>query len=134
MKSRYANGDCAYRCPCGKICKIIIIVSQQKIQDKSKKKGPVEYTIVSTEKNHTCDNEHNIIKEGNLNNLENNENLVAALIKKNLNNPLSYHIDLIYKAKILLKKRQIKRILQKLRNENWPSDKDFLKDPSFIIK
>ena len=94
MKSRYANCDCAYRCPYRKICKIIIRVSQQEIQDKSKKKG---------------------LKEGNLNNLENNEKLVAALIKKNLNNPLSYHLDLIYKAKIPHKKKTNKKNIIKVK-------------------
>ena len=59
------------------------------------KNDKIEYTIVSTQKSHSCKNEHNLINEGKLNTLENNENLAAVLIKKNLTQPLSFHEDLI---------------------------------------
>ena len=119
LKGRYANGDCSYRCPQRNICKIIIRVSLDEIKKTLDKNDKIEYTIVSTQKSNSCNNEHNLINEGKLNTLENNENLAAVLIKKNLTKPLSFHEDLIYKEKIPLKKRQIKRILHKLRNENF---------------
>ena len=132
LKGRYSNGDCSYRCPNRKDCKIIIRISHNEInQFITNKKEKIQYIITSTEKMHTCKN-INSINEGNINNYENNKNLVAALIKKNLTKPLSFHLDLIYKAKIPLKKSQIKRILQDLRNENLPTDKDFLNDSSLI--
>ena len=132
LKGRYANGDCSYRCPQRNIYKVMIRDSHDKIKKTLDKNDKIEFTIVSTQNSHSCNNEHNLIKEGKLNTLDNNENLAAALIKKNLTKPLSFHEDIMYKATIPLKKRQIKRILQKLRNENLPCDKDCLNDPSLI--
>ena len=51
----------------------------KKTLDKNDKK---EYTIVSIQKSHSCNKEHNLIIESKLNTLKNNENLSAALIKK----------------------------------------------------
>ena len=108
MKGRYSNGDYSYRCPFRKLCQIIIRVSEDEINNKYDKNEKMEFTIVSTQKTHSCNNDKNLINEGKLNTLENNENLAVALIKNNLTKPLNFHLDLIYKAKIPLKKRKLK--------------------------
>ena len=54
------------------------------------------------------------------------------LIFLNITKPLSFHISNIRNNNIKLTTNQIKRLVQKIREVNFPSDSDFLKDISKI--
>ena len=134
LKGRYSNGNCSYRCPHRNNCKIIIrITKDELIKKTNNNEEKIQYTIVSTQKAHSCNDENtDIINNGNLSSLTNTTNLARALIKQNITRKLSFHVNLLNKAKIPLTKRQIKKLLQDIRNESLPNDTEFFRDLSSI--
>ena len=129
IKGRYANGDVSYRCPFRNKCKIIIRIKKDDIFV-IKEKQNIKYDIVSSQKTHSYKNieKNEKEKEGEINSIDKLKKLASELIKQNLQKPLSFHIDIITKANIPLTKRQIKYLLQKIREINLPSDDIFLND------
>ena len=94
----------------------------------------IQYNIVSTQKTHSCnDAKTDINNNGSFLSLTNTKNLARALIKQNITKKLSFHINLLNKAKIPLTKRQIKKLLQDIRNETLPNNTEFFSD-LFSIK
>ena len=55
------------------------------------------------------------------------------MIKQNLDKDLSFHVTNLKSNNIILKKLSIKWLLQKYREEDYPSDEIFLKDISKIL-
>ena len=58
--------------------------------------------------------------------------LAKSLIIQNLEKDLSFHINNLRNNNIYLKKNSVEWLLQKLREEKYPSDEIFLKDISKI--
>ena len=130
LKARYANGDLSYRCPQRQTCKIIIRIKEEDLKSKYNKEGAkLDYKIVSTVQEHTCNKKDNSsIINAEMDTLGNIKNLATALIKQNINKKLSFHINMLNQAKIPLTKKQTKYLLQKLREEHQPSDDEYLKE------
>ena len=87
----------------------------------------IDYTKV-TQKENNC--KTNIINTF-INNikLETEEiKLTEEIINKNIDKPLTWHINNLAKNNIKIKKTQIKNILQKVREINFPNDTDYLID------
>ena len=57
----------------------------------------------------------------------------TTLIKQNINKKLSFHLNLLAKAKISLTKRQTKCLLQTFGEEDMPNDKIYLFELEGII-
>ena len=132
LKERYSNQDCSYRCPNRNKCKIIIRVAKDELINKiNSNDKKIQYTIVSTQKTHSYNDANtDINNNGSFLSLTNTKNLARALIKQNITKKLSFHINLLNKAKISLTKRQIKKLLQNIRNETLPNDTEFFSDLS----
>ena len=79
----------------------------------------IENKNVSTQKTHTCKKSENndLFYNGKISSLSNTNNLAKALIKQNIAKPFTFHVNLLNKTKIQLTKRQIKTLLQDIRNE-----------------
>lgn len=60
-----------------------------------------------------------------------NKELASNLILLNIQKPLSFHISNLKKNNIMLSINQIKYLIQKVREQNYPSNKKYLKDISF---
>ena len=59
-------------------------------------------------------------------------NQPKEIIIKNLDKSLQWHVNNLYSNNIHIKKNTIKNLLQKLRELNYPCDKEFLNDISKI--
>ena len=58
--------------------------------------------------------------------------MAKALILASINKPLSFHLNNLKNNNITLTKNQTKKILQKIREDIYPSNDIFLKDISQI--
>ena len=86
-------------------------------------------------KEHKCKEEKNIIEVSNKNKKEINDKrmLARSLIMQNLDRDLSHHVQNLRNNNIHLKKNSIKWLLQKAREEKYPTNEEFLKDISQIV-
>ena len=128
FKDKKVNYNYAYRWRNRK-CGVIININEDNLRKIINKSigVKIEYQKVS-KKNHTC----------NLNNQQINSNEVLItkdsiilgtdLIKKNLDKSLEWHILNLKNNNIILTRNQIKNILQKFRDINFPKDYIFLND------
>ena len=136
FKDELKNNFYSYRCKFRSACGITIKIHQKEL-DKimNNKEGEIEYTISSTVKEHKC--KKNINKEFKKEKIEQDINsrkiLIRSLIKQNIDKDLSFHVTNLKSNNIILKKLSIKWLLQKYREEDYPSDEIFLKDISKII-
>ena len=88
-----------------------------------------------------CKNEKENKKNDNFNdnkeeqnlNVKNYKELAKDLIFNNIEKPLNFHIMNLKQNKILLSKNQIKWLLQKIRESNFPNNEKFLQDISKIL-
>ena len=140
-KDELIKNNYSYRCQKRTLCKISIKVSKEELEKYIKDNSYIiQYTITSTEKNHKCtDTNINEIKNKSENIEKNASNIIKMykdkakdLIFLNITKPLSFHISNIRNNNIKLTTNQIKRLVQKIREVNFPSDSDFLKDISKI--
>ena len=105
----------------------------------------INFTIQGKKTKHTCKikddkDKDNSIDNNNINenkiNKEKNKNsselFIKTLIMQNIEKPLKFHVDNFKKNNINLTYNQIKWKLQKIREEKFPNDFEFLKDISKI--
>ena len=129
-KDRLTADYYTYRCTHRTKCKVVIKIKKSElIKYKEEQNLDLNYEITSKEKNHTCNNA--IIKEKKTNKTENNS-IATALILSNINKPISFHLENFKNNNLYKTKNQVERLLQKIRENNFPLDVDFLKDISKI--
>ena len=138
-KDELVNDYYTYRCTHKYDCKVVLKIHLDELINYNKNnKKEIKYIITSSKKIHTCksiknDNNKNDEEEFVLaNNIKKNKDLIYAIILKNLNKPLSFHMDNLKNNNVILTTNQIKWILQKLREKEYVSDEIFLKDISKI--
>ena len=131
------KNDFTYRCKHRRKCNLVIKIEKEEmykyIEDQNYK---VKYIITSTQKYHACNKNENNINEEEPNNSQNfinkKKDLIQSLIYTNIEKPLSFHCINLQTNNIYLKKNQIKWILQKIRENKFPSDIKYLNDISKI--
>ena len=131
--------DYSYRCKHRRICGVLITVTEEELKlYNENKEHKIKYTISSSLKDHICNknedkkSEENEIKSKevvNKNCLLKKE-FITSLIYANIQKPLSIHKNNLKANNISLSNNQIKWLLQKIREEKFPSDAHFLEDIS----
>ena len=91
----------------------------------------IEYQKVS-KKEHTCDINDKSINIKEVKTSSEDYTLATDIIKNNLDKTLEWHIQNLQNNKISITRNQIKGILQKLRDLNYPKDDIYLNDISKI--
>ena len=91
----------------------------------------IEYQKVS-KKEHTCDINDQSINIKEVKTSSEDYTLATDIIKNNLDKTLEWHIQNLQNNKIAITRNQIKGILQKLRDLNYPKDDIYLNDISKI--
>ena len=127
FKDKLIN-DFSYRCKHRRKCNILLKIKQEElikyVEDNNYK---IKYAITSTLKEHICikkENENNTknnILNSNENKLDNIE-FINSLIYSNIEKSLSFHKSNLQTNNIFLKTNKIKWLLQKLREDKFPSD------------
>lgn len=127
FKKELKNESFSYRCIHRK-CQALISMSKSEIKKIiNKKDDNIKITYTNT---HNLD-VHKIIlykieSKDNITIEKNNYDLAKNLIKSSLNKPLQWHITNLKNNEFNLSKNQIKYLLYKYRNEQYPKDSDFL--------
>ena len=134
-KDKLTNGYYTYRCKFRKSCNIVIKTSINELKKYLGNNTDINYEITSKIKEHTCKNEINKKLENNNKQAKINDEkeLIKSLIFNNLEKNLSFHIDNLKNNNIILKRNQIKYLLQKYREIKFPSDEKYLKNISDIV-
>ena len=127
FKKEIINEYVSYRCIHRK-CKAglkISIENAKKIEDKEGALNTIDFSINGEHTNHP--NEKNIIIEGEKIKTENKMiEMAKMLIKQNIQNPLSFHIQNLETNNIKISKIKIKNLLQNFREDIFPRDDIFL--------
>lgn len=94
----------------------------------------IDYTITSTEKKHTYKKDYISINDCNPINEDKKlkSDLVKSLIVCNIEKPFSFYQSNLNTDNIFMTKNQLKWALQKIREENFPTNEKFLSDISNI--
>lgn len=131
LKNDFYSYRCKYRTSCGLTIKVH---KNELIKYNDNIASEINYQITSKIKEHECrGNDNKEIKKEILEpDYEKKRVLAKSLIIQNLEKDLSFHINNLRNNNIYLKKNSIKWLLQKLREEKYPSDEIFLKDISKI--
>ena len=133
--------DYSYRCKHRRICGVLISITEKELKlYNENNEHKIKYTISSTLKTHNCiKNEDNKSKENEKKKKKNvnknyllNKEFINSLIYSNSQKPLSFHKNNLKANNIFLSNNQIKWLLQKIRDEKFPSDALFLEDISNI--
>ena len=136
FKDELKNNHYTYRCKHRKNCGLVINLEQKELEKYIENPlNEIKYEITSKLKEHKCKEEKNIIEVSNKNKKEINDKrmLARSLIMQNLDRYLSHHVQNLRNNNIHLKKNAIKWLLQKVREEKYPTNEDFLKDISQIV-
>ena len=127
FKKELLNDNVSYRCIHRK-CKAglkISIANAKKIEDNEGALNTIDFSINGEHTNHP--NEKNIVLEGEKVKTEKKLiEMAKILIKQNIQNPLSFHIQNLESNNIKISKIKIKNILQNFREDNFPKDDIFL--------
>ena len=131
FKEKKVNFNYAYRCKNRK-CGVIININEENIIKilKKEKNVNIEYQKVS-KKEHTCDINDQSINIKEVKTSSEDYTLATDIIKNKLDKTLECHIQNL-QNKIAITRNQIKGILQKLRDLNYPKDDIYLNDISKI--
>ena len=141
-KDALTNDNFTNRCKNRTKCGIIIKIKKEELLKYTlDKKHIIIYDITSSIKTHKCKNinikedknSENINEENKITNIKNFQILIKSLIVENLEKSLSFYIINLKNNNIILKKNQIKYLLQKYREEKYPSDSYFIKDIKKIL-
>lgn len=109
QKETKKNGEYSYRCKV-RNCGVIISIDKNKNKD------------------HIC-NKNNIITSSNNAQSSNHlNNLAENLIRQNLEKILLWHHENLKNNNLNMSQNQVKKLLQKLREEYYPNDDSFLLD------
>ena len=132
FKAKKVNYNYAYRCKNRK-CGVIININEENIVKilKKEKNTKIEYQKVSS-KEHSCDKNDKSINIKDVNTSSEDYALASDIIKNNLDKSLEWHIQNLQNNRIILTRNQIKGILQKFRDVNFPKDDIYLNDLSKI--
>ena len=87
----------------------------------------IEYKKVSN-KDHICNKNNIIISSNNIQSSNHLNNLVENLIRQNLEKSLLLHNENLKNNNLKISQNQVKKLLQKLREEYYPNDDSFLLD------
>ena len=133
-KDKLSGDNYSYRCKYRKVCKLQITINKSELLNIiNKSSNTIKYIISSkNNKEHSCNN--NAQKEQKEEIKEENVSLSAKSLKqkakelifRNLDKPLSFHLENLKNNNFKLSKNQIKWILQILREQNYPSDANYL--------
>jgi len=134
-KNDLANDFYSYRCKHRLKCKIIIKIKATELSKYLENKSIViSYSITSSEKEHTCKkqdistNDYSPINEDK----KVKSNLIKSLILCNIEKPISFHQANLKTNNIFMTQNQLKWVLQKIREEKFPTNEKFLSDISNI--
>ena len=133
FKKELTNNFLSYRCV-HRQCKASLKLSTEtakQIESKINENSKIDATLIGIHENHP--QEQSI--EENLDKIKNEKemkDLAKALIKKNLELPLSFHIKNLDTNKLKFSNVKIKNMLQTLREENFPKDKEYLQSIELI--
>ena len=121
-----------YRCQKWE-CKIPININRENI-NKINIKNNNENTEYIMKKEHKCKliDDIKIEKAENCNSEEELTIKAENIIKLNPLKPLSYHINILNEQNIILSKDKINRIITKIRNSNYPQDRDYIQNINLI--
>ena len=137
-KDELINGFLSFRCKYRTSCKVTIKIDRNNINKINNKENldNIEYFITSTEREHKCLKNNNIKKidksKEEVNAIKKQKDLAFALIEKNIQKPYSFHVNNFKKNNLNFTGNQIKYLLQKIREETYPSNIKFLNDISKI--
>ena len=132
FKQKKSNKNYAYRCRNRK-CGVIISINENNLLKIIKNNiiEDIEYQIVS-KKEHTCNKNTEIISNKFINTNSDMYQLAPDLIKNNIDKTLEWHEQNLKDNNITITKNQIKTILQKFRDINYPKNDLYLQDISKI--
>ena len=128
-KNNLANECYLYRCKHRTICKVCIKISKTElIKYIENKTVNISYNITSNEKQHTCiKNDISTTESYKLKvDKKLNSNLMKSLILSNTEKPPAFHQTNLKTNNTILTKNQLKWALQKIRQENFPTNEIFL--------
>ena len=126
FKQRLANNNFSYRCK-SRIFGVLITIDSNNLRKiiNNASIGEIEYKAVS-KKEHICDKSTNKIELSNVQTGTEMMKLAEQLIKQNLDKSMSWHYNNLIKNQINLSKNQVKRILEKEREINYPKNETYL--------
>jgi len=129
-KDELINQNYIYRCQKRKKCGLLIKISKKEIINYLKDKNyTIKYETTGKLKEHQC-LENEPIENENAEEpiIKYDKEKIKILIINSLGKPLSFHIMNLKNNDIILKKKHIKYLLKKYRENNFPSDSKFLND------
>ena len=133
-KCKLAKKQFSYRC-FHRACKVLLTINKENLQKIIYKKDypkDVEITYKTNNKEHSC---FKAIKHTTLLIITTNkeeEEIIISLIKKNLDKSISWHQNNFKNNAIEISFNRIKNLLQKIRQEEYALDDEFLFDLSKI--
>ena len=146
-KDKLKNNFFTYRCINRKTCGAVIKIElSQLLKIREKKDANIEFVLTGAKKTHTCLNQENNNIENESDNKDTQVNeildkkelqlekeiLIKSLIINNIQKPLKFHINNFKSNNINLTKNQVKWNLQKIREQNFPNNNEYLKNISNI--
>ena len=127
-KETKKNGEYSYRCKVRK-CGVIISIDKNNLEKiiKGEQNTKIEYKKVSN-KDHICNKNNIITSSNNVQSSNHLNDLAENLIRQNLEKSLLWHHENLKNNNLNMSQNQIKKLLQKLREEYYPNDDSFLLD------
>ena len=130
FKTRLINNRYSYRCRNRK-CGVLITIDETNLKKLEEKKDS-RFDYQTNNKEHTCDKPNISTDIKNVFTQDESYKLAYEIIQKNNEKTLFWHYDSLKKNNIEISKNQVKRILQEIRELNFPKDEIFLQDISTI--
>ena len=135
-KDELKNNFYTYRCKFRKSCGIVIKIHKDElIKYMENNNIELKYEITSKLKEHKCKDNNNKVEETEKisNKLEDKRILIKSLIIQNLDRDLNFHAQNLSNNNIHIKRNSLKWMLQKIREEKYPTAETFLQDISKIL-
>ena len=127
FKDKYKKGLC-YSCSQQSLCKVTIIITEEELKKANKdNKETTKYTINSRQNEHTCIKKEEKIKES-TNVISKDKFIETAIniIKLNIDKDLEFHVNNLFKNKIYLSRKKIYNIRNKIKQELYPPDLNYI--------